>query len=328
MVKMLFRKKLFKYNSLFIFFFLSFSFIFFVFSTSLSSCSLKNFASKIFLEEDLLQEPPAERCGSCHKDIHKDFKNSRHAVAWVSEHFKKESKNYTDEKCLPCHAAKPIWASSGFQEEPELREKHVEDGIYCVTCHFDPHRKGMVGPYEVWSPPHPSFQDKKIKSSELCGVCHQETYSEWLEAKVEKTCSDCHMPKVGRKHLTQKPPMSWFHSKQDVFSHEFPALIAKKEDIKVKVARENGNFILQLENIGVPHKLPTADQGNPKLYISLHWENGEKETTVLSPQQENSLEYQKPVSFIFEDKGGKVKIEIKRRLSWKEEADLISSLTY
>lgn len=292
---------------------------------------LKSEFSNIFLEKDLLEQPPAQRCGECHKDIHKEWKKSRHAQAWVSEDFIKESKNRTDEKCLACHASFPVWAEeSSFVEEPELREKHLDDGIYCVSCHFDPHRKAMVGPYDLWSPPHPSQKDDKILSSHLCGVCHQDTFSEWERSGVETTCQNCHMPDIGKKYLTQKFPFSFLHSRKKRTSHEFPALIAQQKDIDVKVQKDADGFYVYIINRGVPHNLPTADQGNPKLYIFIYKDNSSEpaEVLVFSPQQENSLEYMVPVSRYIEGIPRSVKVVIERRLSWKDERDKIGEWNF
>ncbi|MGC8942316.1 MAG: multiheme c-type cytochrome [Sulfurihydrogenibium sp.] len=54
----------------------------------------------VFQEKDLLQRPVAKRCSECHENIYNQWKESRHAVAWVSEDFKRASENYSKTKCL------------------------------------------------------------------------------------------------------------------------------------------------------------------------------------------------------------------------------------
>ncbi len=331
-----------------------------------SGCQLKGVIDRIFLEEDLLRHPPAERCFDCHKDIYREWEKSRHAVAWESDDFIRRSKNRSDEDCLPCHAPRGVWGTTYTGEkgntktddndkvntngrtlvdEVILRDVHHTDGVYCVSCHFwegggeKEKKRGMVGPYDVWSPPHPSFKDEKISKSEFCGVCHEKTFEEWKKAGSKKMCQECHMPDMGRKYLTQKPPISWLHSRKMRNSHEFPSLIAKKEDIRVDVkkGKDRKTIIVVLENIGIPHNLPTADFGRPRLYVDIEYGEG-KETFTLSPHMKNSLRWKTPVELVLDideneniDDGEKekkkdvIRITISRKLSWSKEAEKIGT---
>ena len=63
---------------------------------------------------------------------------------------------------------------------------NAQDDITCVVCH-DPH----------------SVEDKKIKASDKCVVCHTENTKTFKEndkhypcPKDQVTCADCHMPKI------------------------------------------------------------------------------------------------------------------------------------
>lgn len=275
----------------------------------------------IFVEKDLLERPQAKRCSDCHSDIYKEWEKSRHASAWKSEKFRLESENYTKTKCLSCHAPHQV----DPEVKPILRVEFREDGVSCVACHFKENTKAMHGPHKVWSPPHPSKQDLNYTKSFFCAGCHQETYKEWHLTKVQKSCQDCHMPSLGEKRIVQKFPFEYFHTKKPRHDHSFPAGKAKPEDLLLEIEKRE-NLRLRLINVGIPHNLPTADQGDPKLYIiiSATLPTGEKSRLirVLSYQAKNALVYQQPTYIDLPWKEIKaLEVLIQRRLSWKEERE-------
>ncbi len=288
----------------------------------LSSCG------DMLVEKDLLERPQSKRCGDCHSEIFREWEEGRHAMAWKSEKFRLESENYTKTKCLSCHAPHQV----DPEVKPVLREKFFEDGVSCVACHFKDQTRAMHGPHKVWSPPHPSKEDLSYIKSEFCAGCHRETYKEWkaakLNFKVEKSCQDCHMPKIGEKRLVQKFPFEYFHSKKPRHDHSFPAGIAKPEDLRMEIVKEGNTYYLQITNVGIPHNLPTADQGDPKLYVVIDWGRG-RTIKLLSPQSQNTLVYGKPMRIELPwEEPMELKVEILRRLSWKEERERISLQTF
>lgn len=293
-------------------------FLLFILSLVLVGCEK---VSGVFLEEDLLQRPPSQRCADCHAKIYEDWKESRHAKAWISEHFKQESENYSKLKCLSCHAPHQV----DPEQKPLVRVERRHEGINCVACHFKEETKAMHGPYKVWSPPHPSKEDKNYTKSEICAGCHRETYKEWKIARVETTCQQCHMKVKDVTWIMDKFPFFLFHTRKALHDHSFSAGIAKKEDLKVFLT--NGS--LKIVNVGIPHNLPTADQGNPKLYVvaEVYYKNGSKETIsrVLSPQTNSALRYLEPyyISIPNYEEVDKVVLRVFRRLAWKEERELI-----
>jgi hypothetical protein len=279
---------------------------------------------RVFIEEDLLQRPEARRCADCHADIFREWERSRHALAWRSERFRLETENYAKLKCLSCHA--PHQVEEG--KKPALRERFRHDGVSCVACHFKEETKAMHGPLEVWSPPHPSRKDLSYVRSSFCAGCHRETYKEWKATGVRKTCQACHMPSLGKRDLIQKFPFYLLHLAKPRHSHEFPALKARPEDIEVRL---EGRRIV-VENVGVPHHLPTADQGDPKVYLiaEVVYRDGRRRTVrrVLSPQTKTALPYRKPKSILLPPgEVEEVKVRIFRKLAWKEEKELLKEVT-
>ncbi|RLJ69892.1 cytochrome c554/c'-like protein [Hydrogenivirga caldilitoris] len=278
----------------------------------------------VFVEEDLLERPQAKRCSDCHVQIYKEWKNSRHFHAWTSEPFRVDSENYTKTKCLSCHAPHQV----DPDRKPTLRAEFKEDGVSCVACHFKEETRAMHGPLKVWSPPHPSKQDMNYTKSNFCAGCHQETYKEWKLTGTSKSCQSCHMPSLGKRDLIQKFPFDLFHLAKPRTSHEFPSLKAKSDDIRVQL---EGNELV-LTNTGVPHNLPTADQGDSRLYLiaKVVYRDGKERTVrkLLSAQSKTALRYEVPYVLNL-PKGDVQKVELKilRKLAWSKDRETLLELT-
>lgn len=88
--------------------------------------------------------------------------------------------------CKGCHEPGSVWAvQDKINNIPTPRTVNVEEGVNCLTCHFD--GKKMVG-------------SKEMRDPVFCATCHNdntglmECYTEWLtEYKGGKTCQQCHM---------------------------------------------------------------------------------------------------------------------------------------
>ncbi len=270
---------------------------------------------KIFIEEDILDRPPSERCSECHTKIYKQWKNSRHSVAWVSEKFIKKTKNRTKTKCLSCHAPLEIKP----EEKPELRDKLRKEGVNCFSCHYREKTKSIHGPYKVFSPPHYSTYDPDYISSKICAGCHRKTYKNWKKTETDKNCQDCHMPSK-KDRLVQKFPFTYFHSKKDLHNHSFPSLKAKEKDFMVEIIKDKTGILLRIKNIGIPHTVPTAQQGSPKYYITLSGifkgKNIFKDDYMLTPESGLKPGKWKELKFFVDTKVEKVTIIIERKLSW------------
>ncbi|WP_457599844.1 multiheme c-type cytochrome [Hydrogenivirga sp.] len=278
----------------------------------------------VFVEEDLLERPPAKRCSDCHAEIFKEWRKSRHFHAWTSEHFKLESENYTKAKCLSCHAPHQV----DPEKKPTLRAEFKEDGVSCVACHFKEDTRTMHGPLKVWSPPHPSERDLSYTRSNFCAGCHRETYKEWKLAKVEKSCQSCHMPSLGKRDLIQKFPFDLFHLAKPRTSHEFPSLKAEARDIRVELSEGK----LLITNVGVPHNLPTADQGDPRLYLiaKVRYGNGKVRVVrrLLSAQSKTALRYGVPYELRLPSGNVReVEVRILRKLAWSKRKEPVAEFT-
>ena len=188
----------------------------------------------------------------------------------------------------------------------------------------------MHGPYDVFSPPHPSKEDKNFRKSIVCSSCHQQTYKQWEKASVSKTCQSCHMQPVKRGSLIQKFPFTYLHFPKEIYNHKFITGTAKENDIIVKAVREDNLIKLILLNKGVPHNLPTADNGKPKFYVVITtYESGkqkEKLQNIITEKYGMKYNKKKELDFYTFENYDSIKVEIFRKLSWEKEKKLIKSV--
>lgn len=169
-----------------------------------------------------------EDCASCHGEIHKEWKGSRHATAFTNEVYQKALKDLRHpERCHGCHAPKPVLDRLG--RPPEVRGEDTVHGVHCSSCHLDRGTR-IAGPFgsdteDHESLRHPAFEPRGTTA--LCGSCHdlrigpvlplaRDFREAGLRAKGE-SCTGCHMPEItrvvgdggpdrkGRKHVLLGP---------------------------------------------------------------------------------------------------------------------------
>ena len=277
-----------------------------------------------FLEEDLLQHPPAKRCADCHMEIYKQWTKSRHSKAFISETYKTATDNYSKPQCLSCHIPKEL--SKG--KEPEPRTSHLSDGVNCVSCHFSSKDMAIHGPYDVFSPPHPSKKDEDFTKSYICSSCHRQTYKQWQTSGSHTSCQHCHMTPVKKADLIQKFPFDLFHRAKLVYNHQFPTGIASH--LKLNLHKERTTLVLTVLNDTVPHNIPTADNGNPKYILKVEiFKNGnllDSDTKIITPKFAIPFKQPKKIQFDFWDDFDKAKLYVYRKLSWQKEKQLVKMI--
>lgn len=269
-------------------------------------------------QPELLQKPEAKRCSECHQAIYEAWKESRHSISWTSETYIEASENRTKEKCLACHIPQSV---QGDKPTPRLDRR--DEGIYCVSCHFTNNK--MHGPYDLLAPPHPTHQNPDYESSKLCGSCHEKTFKQWQATKVEDTCQSCHMPRT-KKRLTQKFGLNLLHKKRWVGDHRFLRGEITKSDIILDTKFEEKTFILSLLNKTIPHAVPTADNGDPRLYLYVSFFNEagdevDKSKEIIAPQQETALPYGEKVEYRYRlfEKVARAQVELKYKSVWTKD---------
>jgi len=284
--------------------------------------------ARLARKADLLENPEAKRCGECHQAIYEAWQKSRHSKAWTSETYIKDSENRSKEKCLPCHIPRVVKA--GNKPEPRLSVR--DDGIYCVPCHVAGGK--MNGPYALFSPPHPTERNDDYRKAVFCGSCHEKTYKEWQAAGASETCQSCHMARA-RGRLVQNRFLKFLHAPKEVAYHSFPHGKIGPKEIALNVGLSRGRVQVTLKNETVPHLVPTADNGDPRLYLTVSQfdaagEQLDRVREILAPQQETALAYKKAARFRYPlDPGAKQLIVLlEYKPAWSKEKSLVLEKSY
>ena len=279
-------------------------------------------ALELVREKELLERPDAKSCSECHAGIYKAWKESRHSVSWISKTYVEASENHSKEKCLACHIPESVTG-----EKPNPRFDRRDEGIYCVSCHFLNGK--MNGPYDLIAPPHPTYRNPDYVRSSFCGSCHQKTYKEWKGTGVEDTCQNCHMPRK-KDRLTDKLPLSLLHTKKCFGNYKFLHGDLTEKDIILEADFKDKLFYFNLLNKTVPHNVPSADNGDPRLYLYVTFLNEAGEQVdqtkeILAPQQDTALPFNKKVRFSYRLFGlvAQANIVLKYQPAWSKEKDLV-----
>ncbi len=221
-----------------------------------------------------------QNCASCHADIVRQWSGSTkahaprdplfNALLSVTQKHTQPLGMDTPEYCLRCHAPTAWLAGRSHELSTQNFTATDLDGVQCDFCHrmVNPlapdsgvnvsgtvpgYGNGMYavtssglprrGPRPATPAGHPTFQEPFLKSSELCGICHdvsnpyfassptmtpphtqpalERTYSEWKNSWFATqgeagSCQSCHMPR--REGYTAVPGG---RLRLDVGSHDF-----------------------------------------------------------------------------------------------------------
>jgi len=265
--------------------------------------------------------PTAKECGSCHVEQYAEWQQTAHTRAFISPELKLQSDQYREEDCLFCH-------SPGNVQNPEreARSYNRDEGVTCISCHL--HEQTMQGPHTSGAlfSPHAIAQNSKVNSamdsSQLCGVCHEETYEQWQTQQKNKkypTCHGCHGASVERPHtkgtnfltniLVSYEPVHKVRSHYLMLPNQSEQGIGP--DLQLDTI-DNDTIHFTLIN-SLPHDLPTGSYGEKELFIVLNWLQGDDVvlkkkkiviSSVLIPGQKKSFtaifpkeEYGRKLSF-------------------------------
>ncbi|MEM7181735.1 MAG: multiheme c-type cytochrome [Spirochaetota bacterium] len=202
-------------------------------------------------------------CQTCHKQVYKNWYNSRHRVSFSNKLYKEAHSREPMQWCLNCHA--PLLS----QKQERVQ---AEDGISCIVCHVRD-KKVLV----------PALPEKKqgtythtykvvpeFKQAEFCANCHQfnfptassgmhtnpiiftdvsmqNTFKEWQSSSYYKksNCQTCHL-----KPYSQE-------------SHTFPGGHHREKvsaAIQLYAERVNDYAVsIQVTSLGIGHNFPTGD---------------------------------------------------------------------
>ena len=137
------------------------------------------------------------------------------------------------------------------------------------------------------------------------------------------------MPRT-RGRLTQKFGLNLLLKKRRVGDHRFLHGKISEKDILLETSFQKKFLKVSLLNNTVPHNVPTADNGDPRLYLYLTLFNGKEEEVelikeILAPQQETALPFNKKVDLEYRlfEPVTRANIVLKYRPAWSKEKELV-----
>ena len=134
--------------------------------------------------------------------------------------------------------------------------------------------------------------------------------------------------------LTQKFPLSLLHKRKWVGNHKFLHGDITQKDILIEVEFEENFFNFSLLNKTVPHRVPTADNGDPRLYLYITFLNAagelvDKNKWIIAPQQDTALLFNKKMAFSYRlfVPVTQANIILKYQPAWSKEKTIVRSKT-
>ena len=125
------------------------------------------------------------------------------------------------------------------------------------------------------------------------------------------------------------------HKKKWVGNHKFLHGDITEKDILIEVEFEERFFNFSLLNKTVPHRVPTADNGDPRLYLYITFLNVagdqvDQMKSIIAPQQDTALPFNKKMGFRYRlfDPVDQAKIVLKYQPAWSKEKDLVWEKTF
>ena len=200
----------------------------------------------------------AQQCKGCHQDEYKEWRSSRHSMAWTNDFFQLDYQKNKRQWCRNCHI--PLKAQ---QQDDEVALRLRKEGINCITCHV----RGDIFLAKVKraKSPHNTQASADFGDDSFCAGCHQFNFpvfgqhgelasytNEPMQNTVEQfrqgpfakshTCRDCHTNTPG-KHAYAG-------------SHDLGML---QQALTFDICRSGNQVTTTLTNTGAGHNVPTGD---------------------------------------------------------------------
>lgn len=138
------------------------------------------------------------------------------------------------------------------------------------------------------------------------------------------------MPGKTEKMVDTSPLASLpFHKRVTVGDHSTPVIPATEKDLLFHMESDQGTLKITLENTGIPHSLPTAENGDPRIYMEVDFLAGNnvisEEKEIFSPQLETALQFREKRKAVFQIPENCERIEVRLflRRAWKKEKELL-----
>ncbi len=200
----------------------------------------------------------AEQCRSCHVAQYKEWRSSRHRVAWSNDFFQFDYRQNKRQWCRNCH----ILLVAQQKSDPAAIALR-DEGINCITCHV--RGDTFFAKFKRKTSPHNTKALPAFGTDKFCEGCHQfnfprfgdhgefknyteepmqETVSQFREGPFAKshTCRDCHAKSPG--------------------GHSYPGghdLSMLRQALAFRVCKRDTTVHTRLTNRGAGHNVPTGD---------------------------------------------------------------------
>ena len=204
-----------------------------------------------------------ESCAPCHAEIHAEWQEDQHALAWFNEPFLAPDPKLVE--CNNCHAPLPV-LETGVEKLPVIRTDRFEEGVGCIECHR--HGNRVEGPRPARAAPCNPALNPQFSDSSICASCHAPhgSLDEWKEsawAHKGYTCQACHMPLVDAPAVTGGPPVR--RRSHRMRSQRDPEVLQSAVTLSASIVRE-GVVEVQVANTGAGHSVP-GEISNRELFL-------------------------------------------------------------
>lgn len=198
------------------------------------------------------------QCKACHEDVYAEWHGSHHQIAFTNPEVRALSDDFKKEECMDCHLPRPL-AVTGFGKRTLPRRTHFDEGVSCITCHLGADG-GILGRHDRPDVPCRPRASAEFLAVDACASCHNQhgTTDQWREshwAAQGTDCSACHMPAVDRRRAdgSVRP------GRKHVYAGAHDAETLRQAG-RFEVARDGGDVVLTLTNVGAGHNFPTEER--------------------------------------------------------------------
>lgn len=208
--------------------------------------------------------PPAEpvvwessqQCAQCHAQVYDEWKVSWHAQAFTDPDVRAQTNDFANKDCIDCHAPQPV-LSTVLGDRVLPRTTRMIEGVDCIACHLTADGR-VAGTVDNASAACRPVATRDLLKPEYCAGCHNQhgTVDQWRQSKYAQPgpgyqdCVACHMP-----HRDGDPSKGRDHT-----MHGGHDIAIVRRAVELRVARQDGAPVVEVENTGAGHNYPTDER--------------------------------------------------------------------
>ncbi|MBL8800930.1 MAG: hypothetical protein JNN27_02970 [Planctomycetes bacterium] len=199
----------------------------------------------------------SQQCAQCHTQVYDEWKVSWHAQSYTDPDVRAQTEDFTANKdCIDCHAPQPVFTTVLGERVLPRATRRIE-GVDCIACHLMPDGR-VAGTLDNPSVACRPIATRDLLKPEYCAGCHNQhgTVDQWRQSKYAQPgpgyqdCVACHMP-----HRDGDPQKGRDHTMHG--GHDIDIV---RRAVELRVTRENGAAVVEVENVGAGHNYPTDER--------------------------------------------------------------------